>query len=184
MVEEANKLWLFFQKFIDEQAMDHVKLILSPEHVMREKFESMEWYARYIEYVTPDAIVMGVTKFRNKYCTSTMTDARKDLKDCQHRVECVQTILENIRNLKKKIKSNDINIETYDQHNALLLMILDPILINDKCLLDLQQLHGTVDICSLMMEQPMPSEIENPDDWEYSKKYVNTSFRYVLKCLL
>ena len=31
----------------------------------------------------------------------------------------------------------------------------------------------------------MPSEIENFDDWEYgTKKYVYTSFRYVLKCLL
>ena len=66
----------------------------------------------------------------------------------------------------------------------MLLMILDPILINEKNLLELQQLTGTEDIAKLMMEQPMPSEIDNPDDWDYSKKYVNTSFRYVLKCLL
>ena len=63
-------------------------------------------------------------------------------------------------------------------------MILDPILINDKCLLEIQQLGGTEEICKLLMEQPMPSEIDNPDDWEYTKRYVNTSFRYVLKCLL
>ena len=29
----------------------------------------------------------------------------------------------------------------------------------------------------------MPSELDNPDDWDYSSKYVNKSFRYVLKCL-
>ena len=115
MLEEANKLWIFFQKFIDEQAMDHVKLIRSNDHNMREKFESMEWYARYVEYVTPDSIILGVKTFRDKYCTPTMTEERKELKDSEHRVECIPTIIEHIRNLKKKIKTNEVNIELYDQ---------------------------------------------------------------------
>ena len=72
---------------------------------MREKFESMEWYARYVEYVTPDSIVNGVKAFRDKYCTPTMTEERKELKDTQHRVEVIPTILENLRNLKRKIKT-------------------------------------------------------------------------------
>ena len=130
MVEEANKLWLFFQKFIDEQAMDHVKIINSPDRVMREKLESMEWYARYVEYVTPDAIIKGVTDFRDKYRIPN-TPERTELREAEHNVEVIETILEIIQNLKKKIKTNEINIETYDQHNAMLLMILDPILIND-----------------------------------------------------
>ena len=184
MVEEANKLWVFFQKFIDEQSIDQMKIIRSPEHPMRDKFEAMEWYARYVEFVTPDSIISGVKTFRDKYCTPTMTEERKDLKDTQHRVEVIPTILEHLRNLKRKIKAQEVDIATYDQQNAMLLMILDPLLINDQCLLEVQQLGGTEVICTLMMEQPMPSEIDNPDDWEYTKKYVNTSFRYVLKCLL
>ena len=98
---------------------------------MRDKFESMEWYARYVEYVTPEAVIEGVKSFRVKYCTDTMTEERKELKDTKHRVECILTILGAIRNLKKKIKDSDITMDTYDQHNALLLMILDPLLIND-----------------------------------------------------
>ncbi len=31
LVEEANKLWIFFQKFIDEQGIDQLKIIRSAD---------------------------------------------------------------------------------------------------------------------------------------------------------
>jgi len=54
LIEEANKLWVFFQKFIDEQAMDQVKFIRSPDTTIVEKMFAMEWIARYVEFITPD----------------------------------------------------------------------------------------------------------------------------------
>ena len=53
LVEEANKLWVFFQKFIDEQGMDQVKNIRSPDVQLTPKITSLEWFARYAEYITP-----------------------------------------------------------------------------------------------------------------------------------
>ena len=60
LVEEANKLWVFFQKFIDEQAMDQVKNIRSPDVQLTPKITSLEWFARYAEYITPGTLTLGV----------------------------------------------------------------------------------------------------------------------------
>ena len=60
LVEEANKLWVFFQKFIDEQAMDQVKNIRSPDVQLTPKITSLEWFARYAEDITPGTLTLGV----------------------------------------------------------------------------------------------------------------------------
>ena len=54
LVEEANKLWTFFQKFIDEHSIDRIKLIRSRDSSMTDKINTMDWLARYAEFVTPD----------------------------------------------------------------------------------------------------------------------------------
>lgn len=85
-----------------------------------------------------------------------------------------------MRNLKIKIGQELMDIETYDQNNAMLLMLLEPLLINDLNHDMSLKLNGMVDITRLMMEQPVPSEIKG---FEYNKKYVNSSFKYVLRCI-
>ena len=54
LVEEANKLWTFFQKFIDEHSIDRIKLIRSKERSITDKIDCMDWLARYAEFITPD----------------------------------------------------------------------------------------------------------------------------------
>lgn len=54
LVDEANKLWTFFQKFIDEHAIDRAKIIRSLDNTFTDKFNAMDWLARYAEFVTPD----------------------------------------------------------------------------------------------------------------------------------
>lgn len=133
MVEEANKLWVFFQKFIDEQAVDKIKVVRSPNREMQDKFEAMEWFARYVEFVTPDTIVTGYKAFRDKYATSTMTQERVLLKDTEHGVDFIPQVIESLKSLKNRIEVKDIDITTYDQLNNLLLMLMDPVLINNPC---------------------------------------------------
>ena len=67
LVEEANKLWVFFQKFIDEQAMDQVKNIRSADVQLTPKITSLEWFARYAEYITPGTLTLGVQTFTNLF---------------------------------------------------------------------------------------------------------------------
>jgi len=62
----------------------------------------------------------------------------------------------------------------------MLLMVLEPLLINDLNHEMAMKLNGMIDLCRIMMEQPLPSEIP---DFEYSPKFVNTSFKYNLRCL-
>ena len=54
LVEEANKLWTFFQKFIDEHSVDRIKIIRSRDNSLTDKINAMDWLARYAEFVTPD----------------------------------------------------------------------------------------------------------------------------------
>ena len=54
LVEEANKLWTFFQKFIDEHSVDRIKIIRSKDNSITDKINAMDWLARYAEFITPD----------------------------------------------------------------------------------------------------------------------------------
>ena len=45
-----------------------------------------------------------------------------------------------------------MDIETYDQNNAMLLMVLEPLLINDLNHDMSLKLNGEVDMCRIMME--------------------------------
>lgn len=54
IIEESNKLWAFFQKFIDEHAIDRMKTIRSKENTLADKVNAMDWLARYAEFITPD----------------------------------------------------------------------------------------------------------------------------------
>ena len=73
LIDETAKLWVFIQKFIDEQTVDQIKIIRSPNREMKDKFEAMEWFVRYVEFATPEAVTTGYRAFRDKYATSTMT---------------------------------------------------------------------------------------------------------------
>ena len=67
LVEEANKLWTFFQKFIDEHSVDRIKKIRSKDNSITDKITAMDWLARYAEFVTPDQISNVVLAFKDLY---------------------------------------------------------------------------------------------------------------------
>jgi len=70
LVDEANKLWTFFQKFIDEHAIDRAKTIRSLDNTFTDKFNAMDWLARYAEFVTPDQISAVVLSFKDMYANN------------------------------------------------------------------------------------------------------------------
>lgn len=162
--------------------MDHVKIIRSPDFTLTDKMFSMEWFARYVEFITPDTLIMAVNSFKEIY-SGTDQEMSKDFLAHYHHQEGIPTCLQSLRNLKIKIEQELMDIETYDQNNAMLLMVLEPLLINDLNHDMALKLNGMVDMCRIMMEQPLPSEIQPKGSFEYNKKYVNTSFKYTLRCI-
>ena len=67
VVEEASKLWGFFQKFIDEHAIDRIKMLRSSDYSMSDKINVMDWMCRYAEFVTPDQMAQVVSVFKTLY---------------------------------------------------------------------------------------------------------------------
>jgi predicted RNase H-like nuclease (RuvC/YqgF family) len=52
LVEETNNLYSFFQKFIDENAVDRINMLRSPDINLKEKMNTMDWLARNCDYLT------------------------------------------------------------------------------------------------------------------------------------
>ena len=51
---------MFFQRFIDEQGNDVVKIVRGNSYSVLDKFNAMEWITRYVEFLTPDVIFMCI----------------------------------------------------------------------------------------------------------------------------
>ena len=114
LVDEANKLWTFFQKFIDEHAIDRAKIIRSLDNTFTDKFNAMDWLARYAEFVTPDQISAVVMSFKDMYANNTDPVIREAFISHKHTSESVATLCLMMRNLKTKRETVTIDQETFD----------------------------------------------------------------------
>ena len=114
LVDEANKLWTFFQKFIDEHAIDRAKIIRSLDNTFTDKFNAMDWLARYAEFVTPDQISAVVMSFKDMYANNTDPVIREAFISHKHNSESVATLCLMMRNLKTKRETVTIDQETFD----------------------------------------------------------------------
>ena len=114
LVDEANKLWTFFQKFIDEHAIDRAKIIRSLDNTFTDKFNAMDWLARYAEFVTPDQISSVVMSFKDMYANNTDPVIREAFISHKHNSESVATLCLMMRNLKTKRETVTIDQETFD----------------------------------------------------------------------
>lgn len=152
LVEEANKLWTFFQKFIDEHAIDRSKIIRSLDNSFTDKFNAMDWLARYAEFVTPDQISSVVLAFKDMYSNSADPTIKEAFISHRHNSEAVATLCLMMRNLKAKRDSVTVDEETYDQNMGILLSIMEPILINDTNLEFLYKLGMVRDLSEYLFE--------------------------------
>jgi len=70
-LEKVSEIWSFFAKFIEEQAIDKVKLVRSrADNTIQAKLEAMEWMARYIRFVSPAAVTSINKEFRKEFMTA------------------------------------------------------------------------------------------------------------------
>lgn len=151
LVDEANKLWTFFQKFIDEHSVDKIKIIRSKDTSLTEKINCMDWLARYAEFVTPDQISNVVLAFKDIY-SGNDSQMRDNFISHRHNSEAIPTVVQMVRNLRNKRNTISIDEETFDQNMCILLSILEPLLINDYNLETLFKLQVVKDLCELVYE--------------------------------
>ena len=93
--------------------MDQVKNIRSPDVALTPKISSMEWFARYAEYITPDTLITGIKTFKNLHSGQNVEDIKMFISHYHHS-EAVPTCLQSIRTLKTKIESDLLTVDTYD----------------------------------------------------------------------
>ena len=67
LVDEANSKWTFYQKFIDEQANDQIKVIRSGDTDYSVKLMAVEWVLRYTQFVTPEYVSEAANALRDLY---------------------------------------------------------------------------------------------------------------------
>jgi len=177
VLDEGNKLWAFFQRFIDEHSVDRIKTIRSKDTGITQKINCMDWLARYAEFLTPDQITSVVLSFKDIY-----TGPNQDLSEAyvahKHNSESIPTIVQMIRSIKMKKSTLAVDDETFDQNLTILLSILEPLLINDQNLDTLFKLQFQQDLCDLIISQPLPQESTAVDP---QKGYRN-SFKYAIRC--
>lgn len=144
-----DNIWLFFQRFVDEQGNDAVKIVRGSSFSILEKINAMEWIARYIEFVTPDTISMITNYFKDVY-TSPDALRAKTFVEYEHTSEAIPTIIQKIRSKEDEFANGDLAYWQFDEALAMLLMILEPLVINDECL-DMMIKTGSVETVSKLL---------------------------------
>lgn len=125
MVDEVNQLWSFTQRFIDEQVIDAINIIKSPDYAFKEKMNEMEWLARNAEFLSPDSITKCLMAFKELYNTDNMP-AKNAYINSKHTSSAIITVVHLIEHTKMLNRDE----ETMSRL-AILISILEPLLIND-----------------------------------------------------
>jgi hypothetical protein len=66
-LQEMENVWMFFQRFVDEQGHDYLKMIRGPGFSLLEKINAVEWLARYSEFITPNTCIMASNYFNEMF---------------------------------------------------------------------------------------------------------------------
>ncbi len=131
LIKEANQLWTFFQKFIDEHSVDRERLMYQADIPIVRKMEALEWLSRYSEFISPEYITKTILAFKDVNIKGSNKDEYVKLKHQSNAVllccNYVEKCYEEMRSAKDK--------ETMQQNEsklAILLSILEPLIINNK----------------------------------------------------
>lgn len=174
LVDEVNQLWSFVQRFIDEQVIDAISLIKSPDHAFKEKMNEMDWLARNAEFLSPDSITKCLMSFKELYNTDNMPTKNAFI-NAKHTSASVITIVHLIEHTKQLNRDE----ETMSRL-AILISILEPLLIND---MNLDKALNTNVVEQLLSLLYLPEEFQTIEYDSESKKRFPIFLKYTLRCL-
>ena len=125
VIEEINQLWSFTQRFIDEQAIDMIQEVRSPDRPLKSKMDRMEWLARNAEFLSPDQITKCLIAFKEHF-NGQSVPARNSYITTNHNSLAIATVV-NLLDHANKLNRDEESISRL----AILLSILEPLLINN-----------------------------------------------------
>ena len=69
LAEENGQIWAFLQRYIDEQSVERLRIIRSPDQTidLKCKIDVMDWVARHAEFLSPEVINTCVVTFKELY---------------------------------------------------------------------------------------------------------------------
>lgn len=149
-INEMDSIWMFFQRFVDEQGNDKLKMIRGTCYTMLEKINSIEWLARYTEFVTPETINMAANYFKD-YANTSDGSKRKKYVEYEHTSEAVPTIIQKIKSKDYELSQERVPYKQFDDSMVILLMLLEPLIINDDNLDMMIAIKGASIIGDLML---------------------------------
>ena len=130
-----NEYLSFFTKFIEEQAVDKIKLLRSKnDNPVAMKLEGMEWMARYMDFTSTNSIQQAIREYKKEFMTGAPGPERQALAVLKgHHTEGVATIVSQLRNLKDKMEQapSEIDVHAYDLSNSMQCSLLECILLNN-----------------------------------------------------
>ena len=66
-IKQMEFVWIFFQRFVDEQGNDYLRIIRNPGVNLFQKLDAVEWLARYTEFISPDSIALASYYFKELF---------------------------------------------------------------------------------------------------------------------
>ena len=120
---------------------------------------SLEWLARYSEFLSPDNIVMASNIFRQQFAGTTPGNLSSNaFTKYEHTSEAIPTIIQKIRSKNSELAARGMTFGQYVEANTLLLMVLDPLLINDDNLDMMVRIDALDTIGQILLAQRLPND--------------------------
>lgn len=160
---EMENIWLFFQRFADEQGNDKIKICRALYPTVLQKLNAMEWLARYIEFLTPDCIALASNYIKEHYA-DPRSKVTLEFISYEHTSEAIPTVIQKLKTKDSEFNVGACDFKQYDEACSMLLMILEPLTVND-CNVEMMVKTDALDVvCDVMLCQRLYSDLEGGKD--------------------
>lgn len=123
--EELDEISLFIQRFADAHVYDQIRVIKDPDTNIKSKMDTLDWLARYSEFISTDSVSNCLKEFKELYSNDNPKVRNEYISSRNHSL-AVMNILQQIEHTTKLDPSDDT-----DYKISLLYSILEPLLINN-----------------------------------------------------
>ena len=151
---EMENIWMFFQRFVDEQGHDYLKVIRGPSYSLIEKLNGVEWLARYSEFITPDTCILASNYFRDMFNRGRKLNpiAEKFIR-YEHSSEAIPTIFSKLRTKEQEFSTGNITFEMWDEAATQVVILLQSIVLNIENARMVVKVDGSETLIILLLAQ-------------------------------
>ena len=111
----------------------------------------MEWLARYIEFLTPDSIALASNYIKEHYA-DPRSKVTLEFMSYKHTSEAIPTVIQKLKTKDSEFNVGACDFKQYDEACSMLLMILEPLTVNDCNVEMMVKTDGLDVVCELIEE--------------------------------